>query len=381
MKKIGILTLPLWNNYGGILQCFALNSKLKSLGYETLVIDYQKKPQSKVDKINITLKNFTKRTLFKNKKMNLSQTDEFRAYVSSKTRNFVENELNPLSVKICKLYDLRALNKTLDGVIVGSDQVWRPDYAPDWKAYFLDFLEPSKIRVSYAASFGKENVNFTDEQLQISRRELSKFNAISVREKSGVNIVKNEFGFNSDWVLDPTFLLESSEYRELLEKYREPKSKGNLFTYILDHNSGSTSMINKVSEALNLIPFEVNSRVPKVDYVNIDSHVYPNVTKWLKAFDDAEFVIADSFHGCVFSIIFNKPFIAIGNKQRGLTRFNSLLETFNLESRLVLNSEDINENLINYKFDWDAINRIKLKKKDDSLRFLKEALSGQNEEY
>lgn len=383
MKKIGILTLPLWNNYGGILQTYALNYKLKSLGYETLVIDYQKSPQSKVEIAKIHSKNLMKKYLFKHKTWNLSQTDSFRSYISSNTRGFVESELTPLSSPVFGKDELSKMNDVLDGVIVGSDQVWRPDYAPNWGTYFLDFLDSSKLKISYSASFGKENVKFTEAQLMVARKELCKFDAISVREMNGLDIIKENFGFKAEHILDPTLLLDREDYESIVDKYKEQKSCGNLFTYILDHNETSEIIINKVSEEMNLNSFEVNSKIPKVDIdlKTIDDHVYPRVTKWLKAFVDAEYVIADSFHGCVFSIIFNKPFIAVGNQQRGLTRFTSLLETFDLTSRLVLEPSQITEELINYEFDWDKINKIRNFKRKESIDFLTNAIGEQNERY
>ncbi len=372
MKKIGMLTLPLWNNYGGILQAYAMNSTLKKIGCDTLLIDYHKNPQTKIDKLLIIIKNLIKRRFFYNKNMNISQSDEFRNYISIKTRAFVESEILPISEKICTRAQLIELDKELDGVIVGSDQVWRPDYAPNWGHYFLDFVSNNKVRISYAASFGKDNVVFNDKQLEISRKELCLYSAISVRERSGVDIVNNSFGFKSDLVLDPTLLIDKSEYQSLIDKYNENESEGDLFTYILDHNDISNIIVNRVSEQLNLKSFEVNSRIPKsnMNKNTIDDYIYPSVTKWLRAFSDAKYVIADSFHGCVFSIIFNKPFIAVGNDERGLTRFISLLETFSLESRLVLKADDVSDELINYEFDWEKINEVRQELIEHSKKFL-----------
>ncbi len=381
MKNIGILTLPLWNNYGGILQAYALKQVIDRNGYNTILIDYQKKPQRNLDKLIIFVKNQVKHKIYRNHNMNLSQTDEFRKYLSSQTRYFVENEMTPIITNVCTKEQLVALNETLDGVVVGSDQVWRPDYAPDWGHYFLNFLNPEKIKISYAASFGKDNIELSQDKLEVARCQLSKFDGISVRETSGIGIVKDEFGYNSNLVLDPTLLLKKEDYIQLVEKYKEPQSAGDLFTYILDHNKLTSEVSSLVSKKLNIKKFEVNSKVPKVGIKKheFESHVYPSVTKWLKAFDDANYVIADSFHGCVFSIIFNKPFIAVGNSDRGLTRFMSLLKLFELESRLVLDINDVTDELVDYKFDWVKINSIREKLIKSSEEFLFSALGGNNE--
>ena len=102
---------------------------------------------------------------------------------------------------------------------------------------------------------------------------------------------------------------------------------------------------------------------------NLDACVYPSVTQWLRAFIDAEFVVCDSFHGAVFSIIFNKPFLIIGNKERGTARFNSLLDMFDLSSRMINDIADVHL-IVNSIIDWDKINLIRYKMKSYSLEYL-----------
>lgn len=378
-KKIGLLTLPLWNNYGGILQCYALKTSVEKLGYEVFVIDMQKSPQSKLDILSTHLKNLIKRQMKNRDKLNLSQTDSFRKAVSVNTRHFVENELKPLIGPVYCDGDIHGINSKLDGVIVGSDQVWRPDYAPSWSHYFLNFLGNNKLRVAYAASFGKDYCSLTSEQSNITVNALSRFNGISVREDSGVKIVKEQFGFDCQQVLDPTLLLDKTYYIDLAKKYNTKESEGNLFTYILDHNELSNLVIKSVTQYFGLEAFEVNCEIPKVNFDKnkMHEHIYPDISQWIQAFIDADFVIADSFHGCVFAIIFNKPFIAIGNVQRGLTRFDSLLKTFGLESRLVLSFDDVTEDVLDYEFDWESINKKRDVLIQNSIEFLNNALSSE----
>lgn len=376
MKNFGILTLPLWNNYGGILQSYALKIAIEGLGHKVTFIDYQKKPQNKFEIIKTNLKNYIKNNFYKERKLNLSQTDKLRMYISKNTRDFVLNEFSPMTQVVYSKQHLSDLNNFLDGVVVGSDQVWRPDYAPNWGNYFLDFLDMDKRRVSYAASFGISSPEFSESQVKDSIKELSKFDAISVRELSGVDIVSDIFGFTSEHVLDPTLIVDKKVYEDLVKKYQENQSKGTLFTYILDHNSLSANIINRIEKDLELTSFEVNSPIPKAGMKDseIESYVYPRITEWLRAFIDAEYIIADSFHGCVFSIIFNKPFVAIGNKERGLTRFHSLLKTFDLESRLVLDVRDVNSELFKFEFDWEKVNIIHSDLKIKALKFLNSSL-------
>ena len=186
-----------------------------------------------------------------------------------------------------------------------------------------------------------------------------------MREHSGIDLCRKYLGCDAVHVLDPTMLLDKEDYMGLVENEKEPKSKGSLFTYILDRSEEKQLLIDEVASELNLCPF---TSMPKHTM-----DVYPPVTQWLRAFMDAKFVVCDSFHGAVFSIIFNKPFLIIGNKERGMTRFNSLLDTFDLRSRMADNVSDVHS-IVNVSIDWEKVNRIRAEMKTYSFEFLKSSL-------
>ena len=146
-------------------------------------------------------------------------------------------------------------------------------------------------------------------------------------------------------------------------------------------NAEKEKFISEISSLLNLqaytiMPQKLNYKTLK----SISSCIYPSVTKWLKCFMDAKFIVTDSYHGCVFSIIFNKPFIALGNKGRGLDRFKSLLELFNLENRLVLDgSARQYKSVIFESIDWNSVNMIKKNMSDESMSFLKKSLHNERD--
>ena len=123
---------------------------------------------------------------------------------------------------------------------------------------------------------------------------------------------------------------------------------------------------NKIAEEKKLIPFKVNSKVGKGG-LSLPEYIQPTVEEWIRGFYDAEFVVTDSFHACVFSILFNKPFIVYGNENRGLSRFTSVLNIFGLEERLL-------KNLSEYRqfdeIDWNRVNSLLEKKIKDSCKFL-----------
>ena len=167
-------------------------------------------------------------------------------------------------------------------------------------------------------------------------------------------------------VLDPTLLIKKEDYIQLFEKNKVSESKGNLLVYILDEIPEKSELINKIAEEKKLIPFKVNSKVGKGG-LSLPEYIQPTVEEWIRGFYDAEFVVTDSFHACVFSILFNKPFIVYGNENRGLSRFTSVLNIFGLEERLL-------KNLSEYRqfdeIDWNRVNSLLEKKIKDSCKFL-----------
>ena len=172
------------------------------------------------------------------------------------------------------------------------------------------------------------------------------------------------------------FLLSIEKYKQLVQKENVEVSPGNLKAYVLDRTPVKMAFVDKLSKQLGLTPFEVmpkrDMQMQKVTKQNIDDFVFPNPASWIRGFMDAKFVATDSFHGCVFSILFNVPFIAIGNEERGFSRFSSLLKMFELEDRLVTDVESFNFDLfIERKIDWYKVNTVLKTEGDISINYLK----------
>ena len=376
MKKIAILTLPLNNNYGGLLQCFALHIVLKRIGNEVWVIQRNYTPHQFRWVLSHYIKQIIKVILGRNFVKLLPHKKV--KYIRQNTATFISKYINPKTEIITTTEHLRNYHLTnkFDAYVVGSDQVWRPIYSPCITNYFLDFLptdDNNVKRIAYAASFGVDDWEFSEEETKTCRDLLQKFDAISVRENSAV-LLCDKYLNRADavHVLDPTMLLNKEDYISLVEKENEPKSPGNLFCYILDEDEKKNEIIEAIAKKTCAIPF---TQMPKckISYENLKDRledcVYPTVTAWLRAFMDAEMVVTDSFHGCVFSIIFNKPFIVYGNKGRGMARFHSLLSVFGLENRLATNSEDALK-IINESIDWHKVNSQKEEWQTKSINFL-----------
>lgn len=374
--KVGILSLPMWNNYGGILQTYALQTILRDLGHETIYVNRQHPKLSALDEKKVELKTFIKKNIMFKKNITVYPNHHQREKISQNTFDFIEKEIKPISGKLYSNSDLQYLKSELiDAYIVGSDQVWRPKYVPNIFNYYLDFVDDEALKISYAASFGTDAWEYSLEQEMRCKELLKRFDNVSVREDSAINLCTDKYDVNTTHVLDPTLLIDKEKYVELIDKYEDGKSEGNLFTYILDENNEAKQIIKKVANKLDLKSFKVMPKVFDVNFnINDDAYDYPSLTKWLQAINDANFIIADSFHGCVFAILFNKPFIAIGNKSRGLSRFTSLFKMFNLEDRLILNLPDLSESKIAEPINWDEVNSILKVKREESINFLIDSL-------
>lgn len=383
--KLGILTLPLNTNYGGLLQAYALQTALKRMGHEVITVDLRLRVYNLSLLMNVG--SFIKRAVLSwiFRRENIMDpfishiTLEDREVIAQHTSKFIK-EYIATTEWIDSIANINKLDKyNFDGYVVGSDQVWRPQYSPDILTYFLDFVKgkPNIKRVAYAASFGVTEWEITPELIEQCALLSKKFDLISVREDSARMLCKNHLGVDAVHVLDPTMLLEKEDYISLIEKDRKSTSNGSLFTYILDKSNEKHNIINSVGNRLGLRPF---SSLPKYTFREIgrkglDDCIFPPVTDWLRGFMDAEYVVTDSFHGCVFSIIFNKPFIAIGNADRGMVRFTSLLKYFELESRLIDSSNEITCGLIDKKIDFIRVNEILQQGKQKSCALLSDALS------
>lgn len=376
--KIGILTQPLIVNYGGLLQNYALQQVLLRAGHEVETIDWYPSYNSLRERL-YRVKRAMLSVFFPEKypKFRYQPTEEERKVIQRNTNYFISTYINHTEkVRSEEGFITKAKERKYDAYVVGSDQCWRPRYNAFLSSMFLDFTKGEKTkRIAYAASFGTDQWEFTQEMTSICAPFAQRFDFVSVREDSGVKLCKEHLGVNAVHVLDPTLLLTKEDYIHLIEAEKEPKAKGTLFNYILDPDTVKSAFINRVAKERGLKSFQVLPKCQaetrtKDDIKNrIEDCVFPGVTTWLRAFMDAEMTIVDSFHGMVFSIIFNKPFWVIGNANRGMSRFTSLLKVFHLEERL-LDANQLHKVDINRPIDWASVNTILEHKRDECKNLL-----------
>lgn len=352
--KIGILTLPLHTNYGGILQAYALQTVLERMGHEVCLIEKRRKPlklplwKAPLSYGKRIVKNLTGHPfpIFYEQKINRE-----RPIVRQNTEKFINKYIKRRIVD-----DYSDIKETdFDAIVVGSDQIWRPKYFHDIECAFLDFTEGWNIkRIAYAASFGTDEWEYTPKQTKRCRELIKIFDSVSVRESSGVDLCRKYLGVDAVHVLDPTMLLSEDDYIQLFKNAKTPKSNGTLLCYILDETQEKTALVNRIAEEKKLVPFRVNSKVENHS-APLSERIQPPVEQWLRGFYNSEFIVTDSFHACVFSILFNKPFVVVGNVDRGMSRFTSLLEMFGLNDRLFT---DMPESQSVEYINWQEVNAL-----------------------
>lgn len=343
--KIAVITLPLHTNYGGLLQAYALKSRLGK-GDEVTVIDRAcKMPLPKWWKAPFVYMWRAFRKYVGGEDVEVFREIRFMRELPKRTSEisvFVQKYISPRVV--------RSYRELRDGeyelIVVGSDQVWRPRYFGRIEDAYLDFTRGWNVRrASYAASFGTDELEYDEEKVGRCARLLAGFDAVSVREISGVEICAEWFGRpDAELVLDPVLLMDQEELRSIAEDV--PACRGYVASYILDASQEKRSLTQFVSAAAGM---------PVAD-LNPDIEVRPCVQKWIAGFRDAEFVVTDSYHGCILSILFHKPFVALENPARGNSRLHSLLSMLGMDDRLVhgIDPEDDCSFYLAHP-DWDEV--------------------------
>ena len=365
--KIGILTVPFNNNYGGLLQAYALKTVLCDMGHDVVFLNRQR---NKIQSLKFKLYRLLVR-------LNLIEDylEKRTKRLSENTDKFKQKYLSPITEPFYTTQEF-SIVKTLgiDCYIVGSDQVWRYDYAEDSiDDYFFNILDGDLApRMSYAASFGTDMMEYPEEKQKKIIDLLKQFKGISVRETSGRTLLNQYFDVpleDVSVVMDPTMLLDASRYKELFVE--EKQNNDFLFTYILDNALVNEQAIYNICESLKYSRKDLKAQTGDVSKLNV---IAP-VEQWLRSIYSSKAVITDSFHGTVFSILFNRPFVVVANPNRGISRLKDLLSFFGLENHLVSKLDNDSIRIISQPVNWDGVNKIIKEKSTFSLSFLNSMLN------
>lgn len=375
--------MPFGNNYGGILQAWALQETLRRMGHEVVMLNRQPgcPPVGRLFRRFLSIgKCIVKKYIGKDKDVVICSpfVADYRAYNydDSQLRYFISEQFRRTPLLRSSNALLRYVNDSkLEAVVVGSDQVWRQLYSPCITDFFLAFLPQDSAvkRIAYAASFGTGTCDIAPKHLPACQAALKLFDAVSVRETTGRDILERTFSTEAPVVLDPTLLLDRQDYESIMEQGCQPL-QGGLARYVLDDADFKEQIIDDVARTLGLPlrpltdhPHDDEGRLGKLDSISF----------WLTVIASSKYVVTDSFHGSVFSILFNKPFLVIANKNRGIDRLTSLLDQFGLQERLVFSWEEYlrKKHFLLSEMDYASVNLRRKALKERSLSFLARSLS------
>lgn len=243
----------------------------------------------------------------------------------------------------------RRFSESFETFLVGSDQLFTGTMLDLLDGYAdLQWVSNEKRKVAYAASFAYDSFEGNAARKRSLHYFLDRFDAFSVREKSGVALVKREFNLKAEWVVDPVFLCPIKKWNKLADRgmARVPQN-GAVFGYILDPNKEKALLMRRIAEHYGCQCLAASAPENEPDTVKQmwDIETLPELAneEMLAQIRESKFVLTDSFHGMCFAIIFQKPFAVVLNHQRGKSRFDSLLDLLNAENRVVRNPDDLNE--------------------------------------
>ena len=363
-----IITHPLIGNYGGALQAYALQQTVKELGYSVNVCE--EIPSFARSEYYSPGKRLKWKQLKERVKLILGRISYVPVFLKRKIAKNFKNRF--------MIMGDRGDIKTGDAFIVGSDQVWRLQYTRTYSGveyFFLDFAtqEQREQSITYAASFGTDEWEGTHDETVMCRELIRNFKAVSIRELSGVALCQTIFGIHAVQMPDPTLLLKAEVYRDVIKQAHTWKpAKKYMATYVLDSTEVTQQLIQETAQILGVY---LQPMLPDARAMKIRDRFPMSVPQWLRCIQDCECMVTDSFHGCVFGIIFNKPFVCLGNAARGSSRFDTLLETFGLHERLLTNATpQAIEQLMDRPIDWTVVNSKIAEERKRGLQFLQQNL-------
>lgn len=386
MKKIGIITTFKANNYGAELQAFALQNKLKRLGYDSYLIDYlfYKNRKHKPCNESKPLKKFPLLKKIKNKflyRVILPLIDLYGDYFNKKLKlrkkNFLSFHANNsnLTKTFYSYKELYNYTFDFDVYCVGSDQVWNPNTATSIEPYFLTFAPNNAKKISYASSFGVSQI--PEPELKDKYRQLlNNIDILSSREKQGVQLIKDITGRDAVNVLDPTLLLNKEEWEEFANFENEYVKNKYIVLYNIHESEAILKLAYKIHKETGYPILKICKRAVLLPrYKKVINVKTAGPAEFIGLIKNAGYIITNSFHGTVFSILFNKKFFSImPQKANNNSRVEDLLKLLNLNNRLFYDNMSINLIDYNSNIDYDSVERILNYQREKSIEYLVNAI-------
>lgn len=362
--KVELITLHRVTNFGSLLQTYASQKMLTSLGVNVEVVDFV--PEGLSFKRAIWPKGHS--TI--KKAIKLLPNIIVNAFQYSMVDQFLRSNINISKKRYKSYHDLEKDAPEADVYISGSDQLWNTQNnnpKDDIKAYYLQFAAPGKKRIAYSGSFGR--YDFSEKEKMNMRNWLFQYDAISVREEAGVRFI-NELGIDGAiHVLDPTLLLDKDMWSNFVNKERP--SYNYVFVYNLNRNKTVEKIAKKIAKMKKI---EIINFADTFEFIRGAKNRLFNKPEDLVYFiKNADYVVTDSFHGTAFSINFNTPFFTVP-APRFNTRLESILTLTELKDACYITSSTISDQIIDQEIEWEKVNSILLKERKKASNFLKGAL-------
>lgn len=365
-RKIGLLTFQNAYNHGAVLQMYGLVTAIENMGYDISVINYRNEyfleyyvygfSFIRSNGYSNKLKTFEK--LIKNPGHFFGTIGRGR-----KMARFIDENI-PISDWVTR-EQLPDLNKKYDTFVVGSDQVWNMSLSDYDSTYYLDFVSDGNKRISYAASIGKEYI--TGYEYDLMEKYLQHYEKISVREKKAQEIIKENFGLNSEVVLDPTLLHNGAFWSKIADKSGRVLKKPYILIYMIQKSTNLIRIAEEVAKKENLEIVTIFGVKIKSKHKTMRD---ASIEDFLGLIKNAKYTFVTSFHGLVFSILFNTPFYY--ELAKSIPNNNSRL--IDLCSMLGVTDREITDKISHKEIDWNFVNSTLEAKRRESLDWLKKAL-------
>lgn len=398
MLHIGIITYYFGSeNYGGLLQAYALQSFLNSQGYDSVQICYSKGKTDITSAKRISNMGNSEGIGYIIKRMLRKVRNTIRSLLYAlegnmlnvapkidERKNAVARFRNDRILHTVKVYNEASIDECteFDAFICGSDQIWSDvtSYNDLDRAYWLRFVPSTKKKISYAASISRSKIPIS---MQSKVKEaLVDFDGISVREEKDKKNIEEIISKPVNWVLDPTLLLKRSDW-EKVAKDTPYKGERYIFAYLLGDKRKDRSCIKRFAKVTGCkiitIPYLMGEYRPVDRFFGDIQYCNVSPEEWMTLIHDAQYVFTDSFHGTVFSILFNKPFYTFKrdndhNKSSMNNRIYSLLDLFGLSERLITGEEDPEQLLALSPIGYDQVMRVLEEERTKSKEYLMNAL-------
>lgn len=351
---VGIIGWWFASNYGSSLTYYALAKILQKTGRELIFVHVPKVDNTPWDK-------------------DAQQTIDFigKRFKITKYRDMMH---------------IHEVNMFCDSFMLGSDQMWTP-LATQLVGYtfFLDFVDLNKKKIAFSTSFGQDKFIADEATCQIIGDYLKRFDAISVREYTGVDICRDTFGVDAEQVIDPVFLCSTEEYDKMFEGISIDLPKKYLLTYILDPTPEKEAAAKEIARHKNL---EIISIMSMKEYERNASQWHvgkivpkPSTEEFLYYLKNCDYLLTDSHHGACMGIIYERPYVAITNASRGVTRFETVARAFGLENRVVYDPMHVVNNKEIYKpIDYEKVKTKIENEKTKALAWLESAFAKETKE-